>query len=128
VKVFIVISVIITGAVSRPTADEKTKHVNHKMAKLAPVIIFPSSKKAPNLGFNSVQLLNHHASAHKTIKKRIEVKKTLESLKTSRSQKTTVKPPTTICIPMVTESSDSEKQNAIRSNTIFTSHNWGNQK
>jgi hypothetical protein len=74
-------------------------------------------------------ILGRHATAHNTIKKKVEDKKRAEKI---RVMKLTQKTLPTICVMSSTpEPENEEYANAsgqIRSNSLFTSSNWGNSK
>ena len=74
-----------------------------------------------NGAFNPVTMIGKHATAHKTIKKKIDEKKTVEIIKIKRYP--TAVP--SLCWSTTVSTKEIPK---TRSNTLFTTHNWGNQK
>ena len=74
-----------------------------------------------NGAYNPVTMIGKHATAHKTIKKKIEEKKTIEIIKIKRH-------PTAVPSLCWSSTESTREIPKSRSNTLFTTHNWGNQK
>jgi hypothetical protein len=106
----------------KPSSGVRVRHIQMKVPTTKSTII-KSFAVSNNVAFTPVGVLNRHAIAHKTIQKKIEGKKNSEKAGKLPS----------ICFPMTTEETPTDEKydnsaGKTRSNTLFTSHNWGNQK
>lgn len=89
--------------------------------------VIKSLAVSSNGAFIPVNVLSRHATAHSPIKKRIEEKKRIEKSKIKSTPLPTICLMSTIDPIGVTETYDNAGSQS-RTNTLFTSHNWGNQK
>lgn len=88
--------------------------------------VIKSFAVSSNGAFSPVNVLGRHATAHNPIKKRMEEKKRIEKLKLKT-------PLPAICIistaePVGVTEGYENAGGQTRTNTLFTSRNWGNQK